>query len=51
MTRVLRSIGDTTTVAPDRYEGLMPWSIREQVRFMAALDAGKVVSRAASDIS
>ena len=48
MTRVLRSIGDTTTVAPDRYEGLMPWSIREQVRFMAALDAGKVVSRAAS---
>ncbi len=48
MTRVLRAIGDTTTVAPDRYEGLMPWSIREQVRFMAALDAGKVVSRAAS---
>jgi len=48
MTRVLRAIGDTTTVAPDRYEGTMSWSIREQVRFMAALDAGKVVSRAAS---
>ena len=48
MTRVLRAIGDTRTVAPDRYEGLMPWSIREQVRFMAALSAGKVVSRAAS---
>ena len=48
MTRVLRTIGDTTTVAPDRYEGTMSWSLREQVRFMAALAAGKVVSRAAS---
>jgi len=48
MTRVLRKIGDNTTVAPDRYEGTMPWSIREQVRFMAALAAGRVVSKAAS---
>ena len=48
MTTVLRAIGDTTTVAPDESQGLMSWSIREQVRFMAALDDGKVVSRAAS---
>ena len=48
MTRVLREIGDTTTVAPDESQGLMSWSIREQVRFMAALAGGKVVSRAAS---
>ena len=38
----------TTTVAPDSYEGLMPWSVREQVRFMAALEAGEVVSAATS---
>ena len=48
MTVVLRAIGDKTTMAPDGYQGTMSWSIREQVRFMAALDAGKVVSRAAS---
>ena len=48
MTSVLRSVGDKTTVAPDSYQGTMAWSIREQVRFMAALDAGEVVSRAAS---
>lgn len=48
MTRVLREIGDTTTVAPDASQGLMSWSIREQVRFMAALAAGRVVSKAAS---
>ena len=48
MTAVLRSIGDDETVAPDSYEGLMPWSVREQVRFMAALDAGEVVSAATS---
>ena len=48
MTAVLRSIGDDETVAPDSYEGLMPWSAREQVRFMAALDAGEVVSAATS---
>jgi len=44
MTAVLRSVGDDETVAPDSYEGTMPWSVREQVRFMAALDAGEVVS-------
>ncbi|CAA9293810.1 MAG: hypothetical protein AVDCRST_MAG48-771 [uncultured Friedmanniella sp.] len=48
MTAVLRSVGDRTTTAPDRYEGLMVWSVREQVRFMAALAAGDVVSPAAS---
>jgi hypothetical protein len=48
MTAVLRSIGDDETVAPDSYEGLMPWSLREQVRFMAALDSGEVVSPATS---
>lgn len=45
---VLRAIGDTKTVVPNDYQGLMSWSIREQVRFMAALANGKVVSRAAS---
>jgi hypothetical protein len=49
MTEVLRSIGDKSTTAPDNYQGLMPWSVREQVRFMGALANGKVVSRAASD--
>lgn len=48
MTRVLRSVGDRETVAPDRYQGLMRWSLREQVRFAAALDAGRVVSPTAS---
>ena len=46
--RVLRSIGDTRTVAPDTSQGGMQWTIREQVRFMAALANGRVVSRAAS---
>jgi hypothetical protein len=44
ITRVLRSIGDTRTVAPDTSQGGMRWTIREQVRFMAALHAGRVVS-------
>jgi hypothetical protein len=48
MTAVLRSVGDRSTTAPDRYEGLMRWSVREQVRFVAALAAGDVVSPAAS---
>jgi hypothetical protein len=48
ITSVLRSVGDKTTVAPDSYQGTMVWRIREQVRFMAALDAGRVVSPAAS---
>lgn len=46
--RVLRSIGDTRTVAPDASQGGMQWTIREQVRFMAALSAGRVVSKASS---
>ncbi len=45
---VLRSVGDTTTTAPDTSQGAMWWSPREQVRFMAALAAGRVVSPAAS---
>jgi hypothetical protein len=48
LTSVLRAIGDTTTVAPDNYQGLMSWSLREQVRFMAAVAGGRVVSRSAS---
>lgn len=48
ITEVLRAIGDTKTVVPNDYQGLMSWSIREQVRFMAALANGEVVSRAAS---
>ncbi len=49
MTRILRSIGDTATTAPDSYEGSMQWSVAEQVRFMAALGNGQVVSPEASD--
>lgn len=48
MTDVLRDIGDTTTTAPDSYEGTMQWTIRDQVRFMAALGTGRVVSPEAS---
>ncbi len=48
MTAILRSIGDRTTVPPERRAGLMPWTIREQVRFAAALSAGRVVNRATS---
>ena len=48
ITKVLRSIGDTRTVAPDASQGGMQWTIREQVRFMAALSSGRVVSKAAS---
>ncbi|WP_157598467.1 hypothetical protein [Phycicoccus sp. Root101] len=48
ITRVLRSVGDTRTVAPDTSQGGMQWTIREQVRFMAALANGRVVSRASS---
>ncbi|QIM21627.1 serine hydrolase [Phycicoccus sp. HDW14] len=48
ITTVLRSIGDTATVAPDRSQGSMSWSPRQQVRFMAALAAGRVVSAKAS---
>jgi hypothetical protein len=48
ITRVLRSIGDSRTVAPDASQGGMQWTIREQVRFMAALNGGRVVSPASS---
>jgi len=48
MTRVLRSIGDTSTTVPGSYEGTMQWSVREQVRFMAALANGRVASPQAS---
>lgn len=48
MTDVLRSIGDRQTTAPDSLEGTMAWSLRAQVRFMAALAADQVVSAATS---
>lgn len=48
MTRVLRDVGDTTTRVPGAYEGTMQWSVREQVRFMAALANGRVVTPQAS---
>ena len=47
MGKILRSIGDTTTI-PRAAEGTMQWSVREQVRFMAALGNGRVVSPEAS---
>ncbi|MCA1780643.1 MAG: hypothetical protein ABR500_16670 [Dermatophilaceae bacterium] len=48
MTAILRSIGDETTVAPSTKEGTMEWTVQEQVRFMAALARGEVVSSATS---
>jgi hypothetical protein len=48
MTRILRAIGDATTTAPDAYIGTMHWDVAEQVRFMAALGNGDVVSPEAS---
>ena len=48
MTHVLREIGDVTTTAPDSLEGTMEWNVRDQVRFMAALASGRVVSPEAS---
>lgn len=48
MTKVLRSIGDSRTTVPGRLEGTMTWSLEEQVRFLVALNDGRVVSRAAS---
>lgn len=41
---VLRSIGDTTTTVPSVNEGTMTWTVREQLRFMLALAAGRVVN-------
>jgi hypothetical protein len=49
MTSLLRSIGDTSTTAPDSLEGTMTWTSRQQVRFMAALQRGKVSSAEISD--
>ena len=48
MTTVLRGIGDTSTRALSTYERTMTWRIQEQVRFMAALSAGRAVSSATS---
>lgn len=49
MTRILRSIGDTHTPAwPNTNESSHPWSPGQQVRFMAALHRGDVVSPEAS---
>lgn len=48
MTKILRRLGDERTTAPNIGEGSMQWSIRNQVRFMAALHDGRVVSRSAS---
>lgn len=46
--RILRAIGDRQTVVPNSRLGAMQWSVREQVRFMASLGNGTVVSPAAS---
>ncbi len=48
MTEVLQSFGDRVTIAPAVNEGTMIWRIRDQVRFMAALARGAVVSAPAS---
>lgn len=48
MTEILRSIGDEDTTAPDIREGSMYWSLRNQVRFMAALADGQVVNKKTS---
>ena len=48
MTGVLRDIGDISTEVPEVDVSVMQWSLNEQIRFMAALAAGAVVSEAAS---
>jgi hypothetical protein len=48
MTAILRAVGDRSTVAPSTREGTMEWTVGEQVRFMAALARGEVVSPASS---
>lgn len=49
MTQIVRSIGDDQTAPwPNSSEGSHQWSIQNQVKFMAALDAGEVVSPEAS---
>lgn len=45
MTRILRSIGDTSTPdAPSHNTGTMTWSVEAQVRFLAAMAHDRVVS-------
>lgn len=48
MNAILRSVGDTQTWAPGNVEGTMQWTVRNQVRFMAAMAAGRVVNAAVS---
>lgn len=48
MASILRSVGDTTTKVPEAFEGTMEWDVREQVRFMAAIGNGELVSPEAS---
>ncbi len=48
MNRVLRSVGDTRTVAPDTNQGGMQWAPVDQIRFLRAMWRGEVVSRASS---
>ena len=48
MNQILRSVGDSRTVAPDTNQGGMHWAPVDQVRFLRALWRGQVVSRAAS---
>lgn len=48
MTSILRSVGDTRTVATDTNQGGMQWAPADQVRFLRGLWRGAVVSRATS---
>lgn len=48
MTKVLRAVGDAKTTVPSQLEGTMTWSVQEQVRFLIALNDGRVVSPATS---
>lgn len=48
-TKILRSVGDKQTgPVPNSNEGSMEWTVQNQVKFMAAMNNGKVVSKAAS---
>lgn len=48
VTKIFRAIGDKTTTGRNTLTGTMQWSVREQVRFMAALNGGKVVNEKTS---
>jgi hypothetical protein len=48
MNQILRSVGDTRTMAPDTNQGGMQWAPVEQIRFLRGLWRGQVVSPAAS---